>query len=85
MVRALWMFLIIPATALGLLSLFLPGVARVATTVLAPLLVIAAAAWMNGYEEPAVHAAPRSRAQRTLLFILVGAFLIALLFMKLYS
>ena len=83
-VRALWMFFLVPGILIGLLALLAPTAARAATTVLSPMLVIAAGVWMNQNQE-AAEAVRHSNRRRTMLLVLIGLFLAGLLLAKLYS
>jgi hypothetical protein len=84
-VRVLWMFLLAPGILLGLLALLVPTMARTATTVVSPMLIIAAGVWISRHEDVAAQSGRRSRRQRTMLLILIGSFIVALLLAKLYS
>ncbi len=84
-VRALWLFFIVPAFALGVLALWAPGPARTATTAFAPLMVVSAGVWMGRREAQAPAAAGPAGAQRAIMLVLIGALLVVVLLVKLYS
>jgi hypothetical protein len=84
-VRGLWLFLVLPAAVLGVIALRYPSFARIVTTILAPLLPVAAAVWSSRHDRSSTRGAQPSRRPRAILIVLIGLLLVALLLTLLYS